>query len=252
MKWYLSTSLERAAGPVFGALSEPIMSGSFQSQAHNYLTGQQLPNTLLEWWALMQHYGAPTRLLDWTESAYVAAFFALDTTQGDCAVWAVDRVWCYNSAADLVSRSIGNNVKVSVKQIEREFEAIFGSNRLQFVFPVRPQTYNARLAIQQGIFLCPGSANASFMENLIGMRAKEEFSHRVVRITLSGKMRANALHDLNYMNINRSTLFPGLDGFAQSLRNMVLFLRDIDDPVDDLAIVNGFPFRAEEKASGDV
>jgi len=88
------------------------------------------------------------------------------------------------------------------------------------------------------------------MDNLVALGQREGFAARVVRIVLAAKMRANALHDLNYMNINRSTLFPGLDGFAESLRNSALFLRDIDDPVDDQAIVNGFPFNQFSKTQG--
>ena len=52
-------------------------------------------NEKVEWLALMQHYGAPTRLLDWTNSAYVALHFALNNRKSteDCAVWAIDTEW---------------------------------------------------------------------------------------------------------------------------------------------------------------
>ena len=47
----------------------------------------------------MQHHGAPTRLLDFTYSIYIAAYFALENADpkadpdGSCAIWAVNGVW---------------------------------------------------------------------------------------------------------------------------------------------------------------
>ena len=38
----------------------------------------------------MQHHGAPTRLIDFTWSPYVAAFFALERTLADGVVWAMN------------------------------------------------------------------------------------------------------------------------------------------------------------------
>lgn len=251
--WLLVTSLERATGWAPGFFTEDLISQQFRSQASNYLISQSLPKDTLEWWALMQHHGAPTRLLDWTESAYIAAFFALDEAYDEYSVWAIDRVWCRNTAVEIAKNTMRNNnipeetvEKIQVETITQHFDQFFLPNRFSFVFPVKPDNFNVRLAIQQGLFLCPASVNTTFMQNLLALGTKDELQRRLVRInfTLAGATRANALQDLNYMNINQATLFPGLGGFAHSLKNQIIILRDMTDPVSDMATVDGFPFDA--------
>ena len=62
----------------------------FKRKAHQFLTQPPEPDDDFQWLALMQHHGAPTRLIDFTWSPYVAAFFALERTLNDGVVWAMN------------------------------------------------------------------------------------------------------------------------------------------------------------------
>ncbi len=62
----------------------------FKRKAHQFLVQPPEPDDDFQWLALMQHHGAPTRLIDFTWSPYVAAFFALERTLTDGVVWAMN------------------------------------------------------------------------------------------------------------------------------------------------------------------
>ena len=73
---------------------------------------------------------------------------------------------------------------------------------------------NERLTIQQGLFLCPAQVSTGFEENLQAMGTQ---GTKIEKLIFPANLREEILAELNKMNINRASLFPGIDGFAQSL-----------------------------------
>ena len=94
-KWELQPSLTRFAKLYeLGASQyheiEKATLQDFRKDAHLYLPANKVHSRddLVAWWVLMQQYGAPTRVLDWTVSAYVALYFAVEKEPDkDGAVW---------------------------------------------------------------------------------------------------------------------------------------------------------------------
>lgn len=91
-EWKLETSLERASRRCGQdeAEYEKAVWGEFRRHAHSYLQRVPADSDTFEWLALMQHYGAPTRLLDFTYSFWIALFFAFEEANEDCAVVALN------------------------------------------------------------------------------------------------------------------------------------------------------------------
>src|ERR1700679_3623933 len=89
--WKLTPKLYR---PEFDGADENEIRHEFQSRALQLIQGR-LPADKWEWYFLMQHYGVPTRLLDWTENVLIAAYFAVAENDGktDAAIWVLDPAW---------------------------------------------------------------------------------------------------------------------------------------------------------------
>src|SRR5947199_6187239 len=81
--WELKTSLERCCDrlgirPGLRRTIEDRTIREFRRAYHQF--ARHLPDreAIVEWLSIMQHHGAPTRLLDFTYSIYVAAYFAVE------------------------------------------------------------------------------------------------------------------------------------------------------------------------------
>ncbi|MCX5825129.1 MAG: FRG domain-containing protein [Deltaproteobacteria bacterium] len=245
--WKLSTKFEREAekyqcDSYWFKNREKIILQDFQRNAHHYV--QNLPDSenYIEWLSLLQHYGGPTRLLDFTYSYYLAAFFAVETSDINSAIWAVN----INQLIEQLSKIPDYN---SIKK-EGMFEVILERNNhyaetviknrknVDIVFIVEPFQQHERISIQQGLFLFPGNIEKPFEHNLcsvfefdfkdlssknaLDMKFSEignlNFSDiSIIKIVIPASLHSKALAELYNMNVTAATLFPGLDGFARSL-----------------------------------
>jgi hypothetical protein len=226
--WDLKPSLERAVCDRFG-LDHRTMSGiedyllsRFQRNLHRFQSRVPAQEDRLEWLALMQHHGAPTRLLDWTYSCYIALFFALEMASPDttCAIWAIDQVWLFNQLEQRQERASRDAFGLDPElRAPAAVQALLASN-IKSIAPLVPYYLNERLSVQQGVFLTPLHLEVSFMDNLRAVGTPAELRKNVIKIEIPvvRKVQYQMLMSLERLNVHRLSLFPGIDGFAQSLQ----------------------------------
>lgn len=241
----LAASIERVA--IKPGVAEDYVMREFRRRAHQYVTDMPRDDDL-EWLALMQHHGAPTRLLDWTRSPHVAAFFAAQssnsanpfiTTKPEKSVepfviWAVD-VDSVNAEAGAMLGLPADNSDLSSRE---NFTRIYWDQPpegLYLVAAVQPYRMNERLTIQQGLFLFANHALFSFRRCLAALLLHASKGHKpsaqwLHKLVVASETRSDVLRALNKLNINSATLFPGLDGFCQSLYVSVQIQQQEDWP----------------------
>jgi hypothetical protein len=170
----------------------------------------------------MQHHGAPTRLLDFTYSIYIAAYFAVENVEESaCAVWAVNGPWLEKNFAIAYRRAGKRQVKglqTETMEIHERIahDLLFKKPFIKSVLQLIPFILSERLRTQRGTFLVPGEITGTFMANLRSLNGFNK-AENILKITIPAALRKEAIERLSNMNISRTSLFPGLDGYSQSL-----------------------------------
>jgi hypothetical protein len=216
-EWSLRSSLSRhievsKVSQQVWSLQESRIRRIFRRKSHLFL--DDLPkDDELEWLALMQHHGAPTRLLDFTWSPYVAAFFALERATSDAAIWAVNLplLWAIHDRYRITDANV---MDADPRQADA-FQKYYLPNRHAFVWQGDPFRMPQRVVAQSGTFLVSSHLGMTVEDILARYPGSGELLVQFVLET--SKLRAEAMASLYSMNITQATLFPGLDGLARSM-----------------------------------
>lgn len=161
------------------------------------------PSNNWEWLSLAQHYGLPTRLLDWSKSPLIALYFATAHTAeelysnkelSDCAVYGLISHICIES--------------------DYHIEPFDIQQTLEFYAP----SISERVVNQSGLFTVHHTPRKAF---------DTEKLHKFV---IPGSLKQTIQEKLGLLGINESTIYPGLDGIAKSLKTE--FFRSVHKPLN--------------------
>jgi hypothetical protein len=156
---------------------------TFKREARPYI-GYAPPNDNdIEWLAIGQHHQLVTRLLDWTTSIFIAAYFA--TEKGDVNKTA--RIYCVQEFDSILERGPKN---------------IFEADR---PFTYRPPHISPRIPAQRAIFT-------------VHHKPDEYLQSKSLQIfDIPGRHCVHLKRMLDVAGFNRASLFPDLDGLSVHL-----------------------------------
>jgi len=178
----------------------------------------------LAWWELMQHHGAPTRLLDWTRSPFIGLWFAFSDQgdyDGDAALWSFD-----------TRQSMLNHPKEGLAAAipgwdnfldDRDLQNRLAEKAIADKAPV-PLVINPRVAVPRVI------AQQSVLTLIPNIEAPKAIPHFVLkmfstRIRLQSSWKPRVLDLCGNMGITRAALFRDLDSIGDALKENLTMAR---------------------------
>lgn len=161
------------------AYEEKEMLELFKQQAIQHL--DYVPANEWEWLGLAQHYGLPTRLLDWSHNPLVACWFAVKAeSETDSALYVIEGM----KAVD-ISKTPN---PFGIEEVARYY----------------PMHCTSRITAQSAHFTVHPDAYIPF--------------EQAKKYVIPNEARSNIKKDLHKMGVNSSTVYPDLDGIAKYIK----------------------------------
>jgi hypothetical protein len=201
----LETSLERALAAFRvnssdAAKFERCLVHKFQRHAQKYAIDLPTDKELLTWLTVMQHYGTPTRLQDWTYSFFVALYFAVERAEGRdrSAVWCLDADWCaaqHRAILKAHDRNAPRRLRADpyIHDTATFCKVIDTNTLILNVYPGNAYRLNERLIVQQGFFLVPCDISRSFEANLDALLGRDRrYREHFLKISIDSDVECSA------------------------------------------------------------
>lgn len=206
--WGLTPRLARNRGHLE---SEIDMLKRFQQDAGPSV--RERPRTAWEWMCLAQHFGLPTRLLDWTENPLVALYFAVEADGS--ATGPTDGAFFELDPLDLNRRAFDQAPAVVMFDEDEFLQSYLPTAKpgpsMGPVAAIAGRSFD-RIVAQVGTF----TVSHRLMDDLL--RAHGGVCVTMIRIPAAAKPHIRAA--LNDINVNASTVFPDLGNLANHLRGL--------------------------------
>lgn len=224
--WKLESTLERIIGPNWNSENatkfEEHSFQVFQSKYHIYKKSEHQPKSKLSWLSVMQHYGVPTRLLDLTESPYIALYFALESYNPlecrDFSIFGIDYTAIMEASISFI-KNVNSRFCETRRSIQgcqnRVFDEVVDRFAYDILWITEPRELNARIDRQSGTFLISGD-RAKKIESLLAADLYQ--GCRVVKFIIKSGMYVGAYALLRKMNINAKSIYGDLSGLAKAIK----------------------------------
>jgi hypothetical protein len=164
------------------------------------------------WLPLMQHYGVSTRLLDWSESALVAAYFAIlhDREDVDASIWLL-------SPGRMNERLNGLRKipSLTYPAIEPVVAGAFDQEaRTTGAWAVTATVTDQRMVAQLSNYTLHGDGTP--------LNQQPDHGHFLRVVTIPEAAVDRVRGDMNILGVRRSILFPDLQNVAQELNDLIV------------------------------
>jgi hypothetical protein len=196
---------------------ERLLESEFMAQASLFAEVRSVWPILLamdrtERWAYMQHHSCPTRLLDWTTSAFVAAYFAVEQLSSkDGAIFVV--------APEALKIRQQEDPLSDIT--DESFVDLDSPDRVVFTWP---NLRSGRVVAQQGHFSVStnilSTHDGPILEACSAIAAQQPKRIIYRKITIASHLKIVILQQLRAMNIAPHALFPNIDGLGKSLADL--------------------------------